>query len=98
MQNVALLGLGIMGSGMAQNLLKAGFPLSVYNRTAAKATPLASKGARVAHTPREAAADAEIVIAMVGDDTASRAIWLGNPSTGSGQSDGALAGAKPDTV
>jgi 3-hydroxyisobutyrate dehydrogenase len=79
-----------MGGGMAQNLLKAGFPLAVYNRTRSKSEPLASKGARVADTPREAAADAEIVIAMVGDDTASRTIWLGE--------DGALAGAKPDTI
>src|SRR5262249_1707618 len=76
MQQVALLGLGIMGSGMAHNLLKAGFPLTVYNRTRAKAEPLAKLGARVAASPREAAAGAEIVIAMVGDDTASRTVWL----------------------
>jgi 3-hydroxyisobutyrate dehydrogenase len=79
-----------MGNGMAQNLLKAGFPLTVYNRTRSKAEPLASKGANVADTPRQAAADANIVIAMVGDDTASKAMWLGE--------DGALAGAKPDTI
>src|SRR5215216_3898977 len=90
MQNVALLGLGVMGNGMAQNLLKAGFPLAVYNRTRSKAEPLAAKGAHVAATPREAAANAAIVIAMVGDDPASRAIWLGD--------DGALAGASPDTI
>ena len=90
MNKVGLLGLGIMGNGMAQSLLKAGFPLTVYNRTRSKAEPLASKGARVVATPREAAASADIVIAMVGDDAASRAIWLGN--------DGALGGAKPDTI
>ena len=88
--NVALLGLGIMGGGMAQNLLKAGFPLSVYNRTRAKAEPLAAQGARIAATPREAAAGAEVVIAMVGDDVASRAVWLGD--------DGALAGAAPGAL
>ena len=66
MQTVALLGLGLMGNGMAQNLLKAGFPLAVYNRTRAKAAPLAERGARVAATPREAAAGADVVIAMVG--------------------------------
>jgi 3-hydroxyisobutyrate dehydrogenase len=77
MQNVALLGLGIMGNGIARNLLKAGFPLAVYNRTRAKAEPLAALGARVADSPREAAAEADIVIAMVGDDQASRAVWLG---------------------
>jgi 3-hydroxyisobutyrate dehydrogenase len=90
MQNVALLGLGVMGNGMAQNLLKAGFPLTVYNRTRSKAEPPASKGAHVAATPREAAASAGIVIAMVGDDVASRAIWLGD--------DGALAGAAAGTI
>jgi len=90
MNKVAFLGLGVMGNGMAQNLLKAGFPLTVYNRTRSKAEPLASKGANVADTPREAAADANIMIAMVGDDTASKAVWLGE--------DGALAGAKPDTI
>jgi 3-hydroxyisobutyrate dehydrogenase len=76
MLKVAMLGLGIMGNGMARNLLKAGFPLTVYNRTRAKAEPLAALGARVAASPREAAADADIVIAMVGDDHASRAVWL----------------------
>jgi 3-hydroxyisobutyrate dehydrogenase len=86
MQTVALLGLGTMGGGMAQNLLKAGFPLAVYNRTAAKAEPLAAQGARVAETPRDAGQGADVVIAMVGDDVASRAVWLGD--------DGALAGAR----
>ena len=58
MQRVAVLGLGTMGSGMAQNILKAGFPLTVYNRTPAKAEPLAAAGATFAPTPREAVADA----------------------------------------
>jgi len=90
MNKVAFLGLGIMGNGMAQNLLKAGFPLTVYNRTRSKAEPLVSKGAQVADTPREAAAGAQIVFSMVGDDIASKAVWLGD--------DGALAGARPDTI
>ncbi len=90
MQTVALLGLGIMGTGMAQNILKAGFPLVVYNRTRAKAEAMAAKGARIAETPRAAAAEADVVIGMVGDDAASQAIWLGE--------DGALSGARPNTV
>jgi 3-hydroxyisobutyrate dehydrogenase len=89
-QKVALLGLGIMGGGMARNLLKAGFPLTVYNRTRAKAEPLAALGASVAASPREAAAGADIIIAMVGDDTASRAVWLGES--------GALPLAQADAV
>jgi len=90
MQNIALLGLGVMGAGMANNLIKAGFPLAVYNRTRAKAAPLAAQGARVADTPRAAAQGADVVIAMVGDDHASRAIWLGD--------DGALDGAGSGAV
>jgi 3-hydroxyisobutyrate dehydrogenase len=84
--SIALLGLGIMGSGMARRLLGAGFPLTVYNRNAARAEPLAAAGARSARSPREAAADADTIISMVADDAASRAVWLGE--------NGALAGAK----
>lgn len=90
MQRVALLGLGIMGSGMAANWLSKGFSLTVYNRTRSKADSLVVLGARAADTPRQAAQNAEVVVSMVGDDAASRAVWLGD--------DGALAGAKPGTV
>jgi 3-hydroxyisobutyrate dehydrogenase len=89
-QQVAVLGIGIMGNGIARNLLKAGFPLAAYNRTRAKAEPLAELGAAVADSPHAAAAGADIVIAMVGDDHASRAIWLGE--------NGALAVAPANAV
>ena len=72
MRNIAFLGLGIMGSGMAANLIKAGFAVTVYNRTAAKTEPLVAQGARAAATPREAAQGAECIISMVADDDASR--------------------------
>jgi 3-hydroxyisobutyrate dehydrogenase len=87
---VALLGLGTMGRGMALNLLKAGFPLTVYNRTRAKADPLAAEGARVAETPARAAEDTTVVLAMLADDQASRAAWLGT--------DGALAAMRPGSI
>lgn len=90
---VALLGLGTMGLGMAQNLLKAGFPLTVYNRTAAKAEPLRKAGATVATTVAEAAAGADVVLAMLADDQASRAAWLGE-----GGGLGALGTMKPGSV
>jgi 3-hydroxyisobutyrate dehydrogenase len=90
MQRLALLGLGTMGTGMAANWLAKGFALSVWNRTPAKAQALASKGAKAAATPREAATDADCIFAMVADDAASRSVWLG--------ADGALAGAKPGAV
>ena len=73
MKNVALLGLGIMGRGLGGNILKAGHRLTVYNRSRDKAEPFAARGAQVANSPREAAAGAEVVIACVGDDAASRA-------------------------
>jgi 3-hydroxyisobutyrate dehydrogenase len=84
-ENVALLGLGTMGAGMAANLLKAGFSLSVYNRTAAKAQALTKAGARFAATPAEAAKTASVIISMLSDDAASREVWFG--------SDGALEAA-----
>jgi 3-hydroxyisobutyrate dehydrogenase len=87
---VAILGLGIMGSGMAERLLSMSFPLTVYNRNAEKAKPLASAGASVASSPREAASKAEIIISMVADDVASRNIWFGE--------NGALAGASRGSV
>jgi 3-hydroxyisobutyrate dehydrogenase len=90
MQRVAILGLGIMGGGMAANWLAKGFEVAVWNRTASKAQALAGKGAKVAATPREAATGADFIFAMVSDDDVSRAIWLG--------ADGALAGAKSGAI
>jgi 3-hydroxyisobutyrate dehydrogenase len=87
---IAFLGLGIMGAGMAGRLLDAGFPLTVYNRSASRAHALEAKGARVAESPLAAASDADIVFSMVADDAASRATWDGEH--------GALAGARPGTI
>jgi len=75
---VALLGTGTMGSGMARNLRRAGFPLTVYNRTRAKAERLAETGALVADTPALAVAGAAVAISMLADDDASREAWLGS--------------------
>ena len=86
----AVLGLGLMGAGMAGNLLTAGFALSVYNRNPAKAAALVERGAHLAATPAEAAAGADYVVVMVADDDASRDVWLG--------SDGALAAMAPHAV
>ena len=88
--SVAILGLGIMGSGMAQRLLSANFPLTVYNRNREKCAPLADAGAVVAASPREAASRAQITLSMVADDSASRAVWLGE--------NGALTSAVPSSV
>lgn len=88
---VAVLGLGIMGAGMASNLLRAGFPVNVYNRDAAKSAPFASTGgARVATSPADAASDADVIISMVSDDRASWAVWTGEQGALSGVKKGAL--------
>ena len=79
-----------MGAGMAGRLLSANFPLAVYNRNREKAKPFADAGAFLASSPREAAAQSEIVISMVADDVASRSVWLGE--------NGALAGASSGAV
>jgi 3-hydroxyisobutyrate dehydrogenase len=79
-----------MGAAMATNLLKAGFSLAVYNRTAAKAQSLVSAGARLASTPAEAAKDASIVIGMLADDTASREVWAGQGGALEGVRQGAI--------
>jgi 3-hydroxyisobutyrate dehydrogenase len=88
--NVAILGLGIMGAGMAGRLLFANFPLTVYNRNGEKCIPFTSAGAVAAATPREAASRAQIIISMVANDDASRDVWLGE--------NGALAGARLDSL
>lgn len=67
---VGFIGLGNMGSAIARNLIKAGHHLTVYNRTRNRAEALMSLGARIAETPMEAAADAEVLITMLADDAA----------------------------
>ena len=76
-ERIVILGLGTMGTGMAANLLKAGFPLTVYNRTEAKAEALVAGGAQFASTPAEAAKGASVIISMLADDAASREVWMG---------------------
>jgi 3-hydroxyisobutyrate dehydrogenase len=87
---VALFGLGLMGGGMAHRLLGAGFPLTIYARSRDKAAPFIEAGAQFAGTPKEAAAQADVIIGMVSDDAASRSLWLGE--------NGALAGAARGTI
>jgi 3-hydroxyisobutyrate dehydrogenase len=87
---VAILGLGNMGAGMANRLLSAQFPLTVFNRHPERAGTLIGAGANVAGSPREAASKAEIIISMVADDFASRSVWLGKEGAMSGASSGAV--------
>jgi 3-hydroxyisobutyrate dehydrogenase-like beta-hydroxyacid dehydrogenase len=91
MARTAFIGLGVMGFPMAGHLRAKGHEVTVWNRTAGKAEAWAAKhGGTVAATPREAAAAAEIVFLMVGDDPDLRAVCYG--------ADGALAGLARDAV
>ena len=76
-ETIGFIGLGAMGVAMAANLLKAGFGLRVYNRTAEKARSLLEQGAIRARTPAEAAAPGGIVVTMVSDDRALEEVTLG---------------------
>ncbi|WP_432155277.1 NAD(P)-dependent oxidoreductase [Streptomyces sp. bgisy153] len=68
---VSVLGTGIMGAAMARNLLRAGHTVRAWNRTSAKATPLAADGALVVDTPEEAVAGADTVLTMLHDGPAA---------------------------
>ena len=84
MQKIGFLGLGIMGSAMAKNLLKAGFQVTVWNRSQDKNAELAALGARVAATAAEVTASCAITFAMLADPAAAEAVCFAP--------DGALAG------
>jgi 3-hydroxyisobutyrate dehydrogenase-like beta-hydroxyacid dehydrogenase len=80
---IAFIGLGNMGSGIAGNLIRAGFPVTLYNRTPQKLAPLLAMGGRGAGSIAEACAGADILITMLADDAAEESVCLGG--------DGAIA-------
>jgi 3-hydroxyisobutyrate dehydrogenase len=91
MTRVAFLGLGIMGSRMAANLVKGGFQLTVWNRTPSRSEQFCSEHrAELAHTPAEAAARSEIVVTMVVDGPQVEAVLLGEEGAASGAREGTL--------
>ncbi|MDR3579237.1 MAG: NAD(P)-dependent oxidoreductase [Oryzomonas sp.] len=77
MPQYGFIGLGIMGSAMAANLVKAGFDVTVWNRTPAKCAPLVSLGARQGKSPGEVAASCDITFAMLADPTAAHEAFFG---------------------
>lgn len=87
---VGFVGLGIMGRPMARNLLKAGFDVTVYNRTRARTEEAASMGARVADTPKQAATGADVVITMVTSTPDVRELILGPNGVAEGTRPGAV--------
>jgi 3-hydroxyisobutyrate dehydrogenase-like beta-hydroxyacid dehydrogenase len=87
---IGLMGLGLMGRPMGMNLLKAGYPLTVWNRTASRADELVAAGAKLAASPHELAADADFIISIVSDPPALESILWG--------SDGAMQSMKRDAT
>lgn len=77
MKKIAIIGLGIMGHGIADNFLKNGYEVIVWNRSKNKADDLVTKGAKLAGTPKEAAHQADIVFEVTANDESSREVWLG---------------------
>lgn len=76
-RKIAFIGTGIMGAPMAGHLMDAGYELAVYNRTPAKAQPLVERGARLAATPADAVAGADVAITMVGMPEDVEELYLG---------------------
>jgi 3-hydroxyisobutyrate dehydrogenase len=76
-ERIGFIGLGIMGAPMAENLLKAGYSVTVHNRTRSKEEPLASKGAEVAASPAEVASHSDTVITIVPDTPDVEKVLLG---------------------
>jgi len=89
-KRVGFIGLGLMGSGMSMNLLKAGFPLTVWNRTRSKMKPLLDAGAEGAGSPREVTERSDVVIDIVTDSPDVEEVLLGP--------EGVIHGAKPGTI
>lgn len=71
-KTISYLGLGTMGSGMASNLLKTGYQLTVWNRSVEKCEPFARKGARVADTPTDAVREVDLVMYCLSNDQNAR--------------------------
>ena len=93
-KKIGFIGLGLMGRPMSLNLLKAGHSVTVWNRTASRASEVVAAGATLAKTPREVAAASEILFTIVSDPPALEEILWGHE----GKEDGALGGLKPGSI
>ncbi len=89
-ERVGFIGLGIMGRGMAANLLKAGFALTVWNRTTSRADDLVAAGARLASSPAELAAECTLICSCVSDTPDVREVLLGEQGVIHGAQAGSL--------
>ena len=91
MQKIAYLGIGVMGRGMGGNLLAAGYPVTVWNRTPERCEPLVAKGAKQAGSPSEAVADVDVVMYCLSDDAAVEDLVFGAGDLISGVKAGQIA-------
>jgi 3-hydroxyisobutyrate dehydrogenase-like beta-hydroxyacid dehydrogenase len=98
MKKIAFVGIGVMGKPMATHLLKAGYPVSVFNRTQAKSLELESIGATISKTMDKVAADADIVFTMLSDEHAVREVVLGEQGVASGAKPGKTLFINTSTV
>lgn len=89
-ERIGFIGLGIMGAGMARNILKAGFGLRVWNRSAARAEALVAEGAAAGASPADVAAHSDIIITCVSDTPDVEAVLLGEAGVIQGARPGAL--------
>jgi 3-hydroxyisobutyrate dehydrogenase len=87
---IGFIGLGIMGKPMALNLVKAGFDLTVFNRTPSKCSPLIEVGATQAHSPREVAIHSEVIITVVSDTPDVAMVLFGPDGISQGVRDGGI--------
>jgi len=90
-KTISYLGLGTMGSGMATNLLKAGYGLTVWDRSSEKCEPFARKGARLANTPADAVRDVDLVMYSLSNDQAIDEVVFGSNGILSGINKGQIA-------
>jgi len=93
-RKIGFIGLGLMGKPMSLNLLKAGHHVTVWNRTASRASEIVAAGGKLAKTPREAAEASEILFTIVSDPPALEEVLWGHE----GKEDGALGGLKPGST
>jgi 3-hydroxyisobutyrate dehydrogenase len=90
LKRIGFIGLGLMGSGMSMNIIKAGFPITVWNRTVSKTEPLVKAGAKLGKSPKDVAEQSDIVIDIVTDSKDVEEVLLGL--------NGVIHGVKPGTI
>ena len=90
LKKIGFIGIGLMGKGMSLNLLKAGYDVTVWNRTESKTKPVVDAGAKLAKTPKEVAENSEVIVSMVTGSNDVKDVLLGE--------NGAIFGAKKGDI